>query len=184
MPDAPYISTGKIQAQAALPAFLQNFTEMKTLRYFDDLRLKNCYTLPVLAGSTYLLRATFFYGNYDNANQPPSFQLAIDATILTNVSTSSDGTYAEYHYMSQGNITYLCLIRTSPSSTPFISGISLKPAAELSASFADQYGTFLQEGIIMTTCSRVNFGGTDLIRYTNLYMSWVLALIRVICDYL
>lgn len=166
VPDATYInSLGKIQAPV-VPASLQNFSEMKTLRYFDDLRPKNCYTLPVTDNTTYLLRATFFYGNYDNANQAPSFQLAIDATILDNVTTSSsDGQYFEYHYVSQGNETYVCLIRTSPLSTPFISGISLKPAGLLTTGFANQYGEFLQQGIVMKTRTRVNYGGTALIRY-------------------
>lgn len=167
VPDDPFISTGKTKAPA-LPASLQGFTEMKTLRYFDDLRVKNCYALPVSAGSTYLLRTTFFYGDYDNANQPPSFQLALDATILTNITTSpANGLHSECHYMAQGNVTYLCLIRTSQLSTPLISGISLKLAGELSTGFNEQYTTFLQQGIIMKTRSRVNFGGTQLIRYAN-----------------
>lgn len=165
VPDAPYISTGKIQT-TVLSSSLQNFTEMKTLRYFDDPRPKNCYTLSVTAGSTYLLRVTWHYGNYDNANQPPSFQVAIDATIVDNVTAGfADGLYAEYHYVSQGNLTYVCLVRTSPLSTPFISGISLKPASVLSSGYSAEFGDLLQLGNILKTVTRVNYGGTDMIRY-------------------
>lgn len=165
VPDAPYISTGKIQTPL-VPRVLQNFSELKTLRYFDDLRAKNCYTLPVIARSVYLLTVTFFYGNYDNTNRPPSFQLAVDATILDNVTIATgDGVYSEFQYVSQGNVTYLCVIRTSPQSTPFISGISLKPATAVSSGYADEFSQLLQQGIILKTLTRVNFGGTTLIRY-------------------
>lgn len=169
VPDTPYISTGKTFT-LVVPASLQNFTELKTLRYFDDPRPeKYCYTLPVTPGSIYLLRATFFYGNYDNANQPLSFQVAVDATVVdtvTSTANSGDGMYyTEYLYVAQGKETYLCFIRTSASDVPFVSGISLKLATELSAGFDGNFGGFLKQGVIMKTITRVNYGGTRMIRY-------------------
>jgi len=171
VPDDAYITTGKI-ATPVFPDNLKNFTELNGLRYFDDLRPKNCYTLPVTGSSTYLLRVTFYYGNYDNKNQVPSFQVAVDGTILDNVTALAGnvGSYSEYHFMSQGNVTYVCLLRTSPQFVPFISGISLKPASALSSGYATQYSTFLNQGVFMKTRLRANYGGTQTIRCASLIL--------------
>lgn len=169
-PDSNYISSiGKVQT-VTVPTSLSTFPELNTIRFFDDSRLKNCYNLSVSDGTTYLLRATFFYGNYDNANKPPSFQLGIDATILDDVyTTSSDMVYKEYHYVAQGDTTYVCLIRKSPLFAPFISGITIKPAGKLSTGFSTQYVKFLQDGVVMKTLSRVNYGATELKRYGSFH---------------
>jgi hypothetical protein len=109
-----------------------------------------------------MLRTTFFYGNYDNASKPPSFELVIDATVVEDVVTSADtGVYFEHTYLAQGNLTFLCLIRTSATSTPFISGITLKTMPSFHFAYFDVY---IQERRFMAIRTRVNFGGTDLIR--------------------
>jgi hypothetical protein len=155
VPDAPYIATGSNQDHIPLAkSECSQFPEYSTLRYF-----------PVADNSTYMLRTTFFYGNYDNACQPPSFKLAIDATIVEDVVTSADaGVEFEHTYLAQGNVTFLCLIRTSNSSTPFISGITLKPSPYVSFNY-DGFNTHvLNEKKFMSIRTRANFGGTDLIR--------------------
>ena len=164
VPDAPYITAGKNYANVSLAqsANYSQFAEYSSLRYFDDSRSKNCYTLPVLRNSTYMLRTTFFYGNYDNASTPPSFELGIDATVVEDVVTYADtGVYFEHTYLAQGNITFLCLLRTSATSTPFISGITLKTMPSFQIAYFDSYIT---QQRFMAIRTRVNFGGTDLIR--------------------
>ena len=166
VPDAPYITTGSNLGN--LPLAKSNFSqfpEYSTLRYFNDSRAKNCYSFHVEQNSTYMLRTTFFYGNYDNALQPPSFRLVIDATFVEDVVTSPDaGVEFEHMYLAQGNMTFLCLIRTSNTSTPFISGINLKPSPYVSFNYDGFNEYVVDENKFMSIRTRVNFGGTDLIR--------------------
>ncbi|RVW66060.1 hypothetical protein CK203_007273 [Vitis vinifera] len=41
---------------------------------------KNCYNLPLEVQEKYLIRAGFYYGNYDNLSKPPTFNLELMAT--------------------------------------------------------------------------------------------------------
>jgi hypothetical protein len=60
-----------------------HFSELTTVRYFRDHRIKNCYKFPVIVNTTYQLRGTFFYGYYDNQSTVPSFEMAVDGTIYS-----------------------------------------------------------------------------------------------------
>lgn len=165
VPDSDYIpelSGQNHQNRPPTDTTYSDLTELKTLRAFDDLRAKNCYALPVKKNSTYLLRASFFYGNYDNTAKPPTFQVSVEATIVENITTSSTGlVYTELFYISQSNVTFLCLLRDASKSTPFISAISLKPVEKLYKKF-DEYLGQLE---YMTIRTRLNFGGSALVRY-------------------
>lgn len=48
--------------------------------------------------ASHLLRADFYYGGFDNGVMPPTFQMAIDATVVTNISSSLN---AEYSYQKR-----------------------------------------------------------------------------------
>uniref|UniRef100_U7DTC9 Malectin-like domain-containing protein n=1 Tax=Populus trichocarpa TaxID=3694 RepID=U7DTC9_POPTR len=61
---------------------------MSTLRVFTS-RKKNCYFIRVDKGPL-LVRASFYYGNYDRELSPPSFDLLIDGNHWTKVITSLD----------------------------------------------------------------------------------------------
>ncbi|XP_042459745.1 putative leucine-rich repeat receptor-like serine/threonine-protein kinase At2g19230 [Zingiber officinale] len=99
-----------------------------TLRAFPN-GTRNCYTIrspTVVRGSKYLLRAWFFYGNYDG--QLLSFQLHLGVNYWDRV----DVTSAELAYWKE-TITVatdwhlsVCLVNTG-TGTPFISGIDLRP---------------------------------------------------------
>ncbi len=115
------------------------------MRYFPDSHAKNCYSFPVSRNQTYLIRGTFFYGYYDNATTLPSFQMGIDGTIVANITFDDAYTfvYHEFSYPSQvnNNVTFLCLLRDSSNSGPFISAISL---SQLSNDYHyDSYRTFV-----------------------------------------
>jgi hypothetical protein len=168
VPDAPYISTGKTQTNLPAPSSPQNASGMRSLRYFDDLRAKNCYSLPMNTSLYYLLRTSFYYGNYDNAATPPSFQLAIECNIVANITMTSEysGQYVEFQFMPWFNITYLCLIRTDQLSTPVISGITLVPVTDYVLD-NDYFRDSMFDGYFMKTLNRVNYGGTELIRYAQ-----------------
>lgn len=166
--DAPYITTGKTATVVpSASSWVQNFPEAKSLRYFNDTRRKNCYKLPVVSNTEYLLKAIFYYGNYDNAANPPSFQLALDGLIVDDVSTASDDGqyYTELLYVSKGTSTSFCLVRTSPQSTPFVSAISLIASGKLTSVYVNQYKSYIVDGHVIRTIKRVNMGATTIVRY-------------------
>ncbi|CAK9869314.1 unnamed protein product [Sphagnum jensenii] len=170
VPDAPeYITTGVSGYVPSAPSIYPNFSEFTTVRYFPDTRAKNCYSFPVMPNSTYLIRGTFFYGNYDNGTTLPSFQMAIDGTIVANVTFDNAAifVYHEFIVASVSNVTFLCLLRDSSNSVPFISAISF---SFLPADFFDStvygflYGT---HSIYFETKYRLNFGGDGLVRHPD-----------------
>ncbi|CAN5964077.1 unnamed protein product, partial [Sphagnum jensenii] len=170
VPDAPeYITTGVKGYVPSAPSIYPNFSEFTTVRYFPDTRAKNCYSFPVMPNSTYLIRGTFFYGNYDNGTTLPSFQMAIDGTIVANVTFDNAAIFVYYEFIvaSVSNVTFLCLLRDSSNSVPFISAISFSflPADFFfSAVYALLYGT---QRIYFETKYRLNFGGDGLVRHPD-----------------
>ncbi|TKY69400.1 senescence-induced receptor-like serine/threonine-protein kinase [Spatholobus suberectus] len=55
----------------------------KTLRFFPiSSGKKNCYTVPSLPASRYLLRTFVVYDNYDGKSHPPSFDVSVAATVV------------------------------------------------------------------------------------------------------
>ncbi|CAK9213885.1 unnamed protein product [Sphagnum troendelagicum] len=170
VPDAPeYITTGVNGYVPSAPSIYPNFSEFTTVRYFPDTRAKNCYSFPVMPNATYLIRGTFFYGNYDNGTTLPSFQMAIDGTIVANVTFDTAAIFVYYDFMvaSVSNVIFLCLLRDSSNSVPFISAISF---SFLRADFFDSdvygflYGT---KRIYFKTKYRLNFGGDGLVRHPD-----------------
>jgi hypothetical protein len=92
--------------------------------------------------------------------------MAIDGTVVANV-TFDDPNIFVYHeitFMTQlNNVSFLCLLRDSSNSVPFISAISFwsLPDGFCNANVA----AILGEGVYFKTKYRLNFGGNDLIRY-------------------
>ncbi len=130
MPDDQFINENSgvnANASSAASQYYPDFSEFTTLRYFPDSRTKNCYRFPVTLNATYQIRGTFFYGYYDNQTTLPSFQMAVDGTIVGSdfIINASVFAYQEITYVAQTNLTYLCLSRDLTNSVPFISAISL-----------------------------------------------------------
>ncbi|CAK9872486.1 unnamed protein product [Sphagnum jensenii] len=170
--DAPkYITKGVNAFVRSAKATYPDLSELTTVRYFpDSLPYKNCYSLTVTPNNTYLIRATFFYGSYDNATKLPSFQMAIDGTIVANVTFRKTRAfvYHEFAVLSGQNasVIFLCLSRDSSNSVPFISAISL--SSPLPANFyAPNDAIFLYERKYFHTKYRLNFGGDRLVRYPD-----------------
>ncbi|CAK9235993.1 unnamed protein product [Sphagnum troendelagicum] len=170
--DAPkYITKGVNAFVPSAKATYPDLSELTTVRYFpDSLPYKNCYSLPVTPNNTYLIRATFFYGYYDNATTLPSFQMAIDGTIVANVTIENATTfvYHEFGVLSRLNasVIFLCLSRDSSNSVPFISAISL--SSPLPANFYSRNdANFLKERKYFHTKYRLNFGGDRLVRFPD-----------------
>ncbi|KAF8045826.1 hypothetical protein N665_4364s0001 [Sinapis alba] len=89
-----------------------------TLRYFPDGN-RNCYTLNVTQGTTYLIRAQFVYGNYDGLNKYPSFDLYLGPNLWENIDLSvlvTNGTFREIiHKPVSKSSLQVCLLRPLPN---------------------------------------------------------------------
>ncbi|KAK1586539.1 hypothetical protein Q3G72_003529 [Acer saccharum] len=124
--DEEFIKSGK----NVLLTSNQNFIVMNTLRSLPDGN-KNCYELPLNFSNDdyynkYIIRAGFFYGNYDGLSRPPSFKLEIDGNLWANVTTSmseEDPVYHKLIYTLKKEQTTVCLVRSSNDEVPFISSI-------------------------------------------------------------
>ncbi|XP_042964761.1 uncharacterized protein At1g24485-like [Carya illinoinensis] len=123
---------------------------MSTLiRVFPTLK-KNCYTILDLdKGQRVLVRATFFYGNYDGKNFAPTFELHFDGNFWATV-TTSNFTYVveEAIYVVKGNATNICLAQTHPDQAPFISALELRSLdAEMYSNVGMNHALFLENRI-------------------------------------
>jgi hypothetical protein len=163
MPDDQFIDekSGVNANVSSSSQYYPDFSELTTLRYFPDSRAKYCYSFLVTPNTTYRIRGTFFYGNYDNQNTVPKFQMAIEGTIIASnfISEVNVIAYQEISFVPQRNVTFLCLSRDITNSVPFISAISLVKSNP-EAVFAEN----LYRGYYYVTQFRWNFGGNGIIR--------------------
>ncbi|KAJ3678980.1 hypothetical protein LUZ61_021144 [Rhynchospora tenuis] len=87
--DDPYIDRGINSNVSSQYTLNENYTNLETLRSFPS-NIRNCYTLePVTEGLKYLLRATFYYGNYDKTRKPPIFDLYFGVNFWSTVNIST-----------------------------------------------------------------------------------------------
>ncbi|KAL3720910.1 hypothetical protein ACJRO7_005679 [Eucalyptus globulus] len=124
--DEGFINSGE-NMQVSSEVIYTNYQQYaKNLRSFPKGN-RNCYTLRPDRGknSTYLIRAIFWYGNYDGKTQTPSFDLYIHVNYWATVS-SSNYSFEEIMYVSQANGIQVCLVNTG-NGVPFISALELRP---------------------------------------------------------
>ncbi|KAK7255516.1 hypothetical protein RIF29_28929 [Crotalaria pallida] len=123
--DAKFINTGvSIRLSPSERSNLQQ--QLWHVRSFPN-GVRNCYRIIVTSGNKYLIRATFYYGNYDGLNQVPQFDLHLgvnpwDTVKFPNASLSS---YTEIIQYVSLDYIHLCLVNTGRG-TPFISTIELR----------------------------------------------------------
>lgn len=106
--------------------FYEDYVEQsKNLRYFPN-GMRNCYTLKPEGGKNtmYLIRAYFWYGNYDGKNVTPTFDLYIDVNYWTTIDYSDNGNQ-EIMYVSKADYIQVCLVNTR-SGIPYISALELR----------------------------------------------------------
>nr|POE80749.1 putative lrr receptor-like serine/threonine-protein kinase [Quercus suber] len=97
------------------------------LRSFPE-GIRNCYNISITQGTKYLIRGTFFYGNYDGQSKLPQFDIHLgvnmwDTVNITNVTIPVIKELI--HVPSQTNLQ-VCLANTGHG-MPFISAIELRP---------------------------------------------------------
>ena len=102
--------------------------EMETVRSFPT-GIRNCYTLrSVTAGFKYLIRATFFYANYDNLKKNPTFDIFLGVDFWDTIKTTNDADTFYYHeiiVIASADYIQVCLVNTNLGN-PFISSIHLR----------------------------------------------------------
>ena len=118
--DDEFIKTG----QNKLLPTRNSQRSMDTLRYFPD-GGKNCYNVGLHLHNKYILRAGFYYGNYDNLSKPPTFNLEFDGNLWATVTTSlgTDPIYHEVIYITRKEYVSICITKTQQGQIPFISSL-------------------------------------------------------------
>ncbi|CAI0411548.1 unnamed protein product [Linum tenue] len=155
--DTNYTTTGT-KSRLSIPT---GRPETDTLRFFPDAAGKNCYSIPPVKQSLkHLIRAGFYYGNYDALGKPPTFDLHLDGRKWTTVNTSSSQeglVYREAVYaVGEGaDSIELCLIRSRDGEVPFVSSVELVP-------LWDGLYTEMGNESSFSLVTRTNLGGPEL----------------------
>lgn len=123
--DAKFIATGV--SKSISPA--EKITHQQQLSYVRSFPsgVRNCYRINVTSGTKYLIRASFYYGNYDGLNEVPQFDLHLGANLWDTVKfpNASLTTISEIIYTSPLHFIQPCMVNTG-TGTPFISAIELR----------------------------------------------------------
>lgn len=140
--------------------------EYLTVRYFPS-GARNCYTIRSLTrGSNYLIRATFFYANYDNLNKPPIFDIYLGINFWNTVNASLFS-FPEIIISATDDFVDVCLVNKNQG-FPFISSLHLR-----------KFETGMYPYVNLTTSLilvwRDNMGGSSLVRSVckDLLVSWL-----------
>lgn len=135
-----------------------------TLRYFPADSRKYCYTLSIIPGMRYLLRATFLYGNFDGKNVYPMFDISLGATYWSTIVISDVNTMEarEMIFLATEPTVCMCLFNATRGS-PFISTLELRQFNE------SMYSNDFEEQFYLSVSARINFGGDSeaAVRYVS-----------------
>ncbi|XP_027350646.1 probable LRR receptor-like serine/threonine-protein kinase At1g67720 isoform X2 [Abrus precatorius] len=124
-----------------------------TLRHFPADSRKYCYTLDVVSRTRYLLRATFLYGNFDNNNVYPKFDISVGATHWSTIVISDANSIEmrELIFLASSPTLTVCLSNAT-TGQPFISTLELR---QFNGSV---YYTQFEEQFYLSVSARINFG--------------------------
>ncbi|KAI3450473.1 hypothetical protein Pfo_007138 [Paulownia fortunei] len=133
---------------------------MDTLRVFTT-RNKNCYYIDSIRRGRVLVRASFYYGNYDEKSLPPTFDLLLDGQHWSTVETSStDYVYYEVTYVMKRDTINVCVAQKKAGHLPFMSALEVRGLESyMYNNINENYPMFLMR--------RVAYGANATIRFTN-----------------
>ncbi|KAJ4823674.1 hypothetical protein Tsubulata_027673, partial [Turnera subulata] len=125
--DAAFVESGMTKNIANEYNIISLQQQLFYVRSFPEGR-RSCYHINVTSGTKYLIRATFMYGNYDNLNKVPGFDLHLGPNLWDSVKldNASDISTREILYVPSLDYVHVCLINTDLG-TPFISALELRP---------------------------------------------------------
>ncbi|XP_061356610.1 probable LRR receptor-like serine/threonine-protein kinase At1g05700 [Gastrolobium bilobum] len=123
--DAKFIDSG-VSKRVSLALQGTLYRQLDYVRSFPS-GVRNCYRINVTSGTKYLIRVTFYYGNYDGKNQVPQFSLHLGANFWNTVTFPNASLYysREIIYSPPLDYIHVCLANTG-NGTPFISAIELR----------------------------------------------------------
>lgn len=157
LPDTAYIKTGSISRNITSQLYASS-PRYTSLRFFPEARNKFCYELPATNGTSYIVRTTFLYGDYDGGMRLPEFQVHIDSLNLGLVMAKSSDTAEVIEVITAAvaeNI-FVCLAPiVRGTDVPFINFIELRPLS------FKMYPKVLQ-GYMMINNFRFNYGGDNI----------------------
>ncbi|XP_063948727.1 probable LRR receptor-like serine/threonine-protein kinase At1g07550 [Daucus carota subsp. sativus] len=154
--DSSYTETG-------LNILVQNKTtreELNTLRFFPNNIQDNCYSVPAeTLIARYIIRAGFYYGNYDGLSRPPAFSLFINDVIWTTINTAKNNGepfYKEIMYESNGSGVFkICLVQIKDGGVPFINSIE-------TVALWDPMYSQMENKATYNLVTRTNLGGDEI----------------------
>ncbi|PWA90525.1 Malectin-like carbohydrate-binding domain-containing protein [Artemisia annua] len=156
-PDDTLVSNGDARK---VPSINSVSKVLDTLRVFTR-RKKNCYSIPVTKGDKVLVRASFYYGNYDGLSNPPEFDLHFDGNFWETVETTmTDVIRYEITYVSKHDFVSVCVAQTRPGQFPFISTLEVRKLD------SDMYRE-VDDSRALILLRRVSFGASQGLRYPN-----------------
>ncbi|KAM7254475.1 hypothetical protein ACFE04_003855 [Oxalis oulophora] len=123
--DADYVETGiSFSVEESVKSTYQQ--QMWNLRSFPN-GTRNCYSLNLTRGDRYLIRGNFLYGNYDEKNENPEFDIHIGPNFWATVEiqNSSDSIFIELIHVLSSDYLDVCLVDKGRG-TPFISALELR----------------------------------------------------------
>lgn len=127
-----------------------------SLRHFPADSRKYCYTLNVTSRTRYLIRATFLYGNFDNYNVYPKFDISLGATHWSTI-VISDAYLIEAReliFLASSPTISVCLSNAT-TGQPFISTLELR---QFNGSV---YYTDFEDQFYLSVSARINFGAAS-----------------------
>ncbi|KAJ1390948.1 Malectin-like carbohydrate-binding domain [Sesbania bispinosa] len=83
--DAKFIDAG-VSKSISPEEKIHHQQQLAHVRSFPS-GVRNCYRINVTSGTKYLIRASFYYGNYDDLNEVPTFDLHLGANFWETVKT-------------------------------------------------------------------------------------------------
>ncbi|XP_052166863.1 probable LRR receptor-like serine/threonine-protein kinase At1g51810 [Oryza glaberrima] len=124
VPDGAYVDGGK-NGRVAAEYESENMRADRTLRSFPS-GVRNCYTLPTVAGAKYLVRVVAVYGNYDGKNSSSVLRFDLHLGVNYWSTVVPDQVYYEALFVAWGNLAPVCLVNTGQG-TPFVNRVELRP---------------------------------------------------------
>lgn len=159
-PDDQFICGNTAQTNIRSRAELQ----YATVRFFPADSRKYCYTLSIVPGMRYLLRATFLYGNYDGKNVYPKFDISLGATYWSTIVTSNVNTVEarEMIFLATEPTIGMCLLNATRGRA-FISTLELRQFN------GSMYSNDFEEQFYLSVSARINFGAVSeaAVRYVK-----------------
>lgn len=127
--------------------------EYTSVRHFPVDERKYCYNLNVVSRTRYLVRATFLYGNFDNNNVYPKFEISLGATRWATIVISDANTIEsqELIFLASSPTVSVCLSGAT-TGRPFISTLELR---QFNGSV---YYTDFEKDFYLGVSARINFG--------------------------